>query len=219
MVKKNTSSILILLVFSILICSCSIFTKEKTLKTKSKDRQTENQVEKQIFNDDFKAVPYHELLANSEHIQYPVNGIFTPKYLTDHNLIIGELISSDNDIYLLFLSPNSEKWEIIREQKRQSNFEHFVVHSAKGDYLFYQISDQVTQINLYYLYNFKTKENILIHKVEMVPAINVTEVSWGKDILVFNCFSNEAEQYKTYIYDINKKEKKLLLITIMPHQF
>ncbi|WP_225823356.1 hypothetical protein, partial [Klebsiella pneumoniae] len=92
-----------------------------------------------------KTVASEELLKPSIKIFYPEGVYFTPTYLTDDSLVIGEAYDMNNqsENYLAVLNIKDRSFKKIKYVDKTSEIVTIIVNYADKDYIIFEEFDQV----------------------------------------------------------------------------
>lgn len=159
----------------------------------------------------FKTVASEELLKPSIKISYPEGVYFTPTYLTDDSLVIGEAYDMNNqsENYLAVLNIKDRSFKKIKYVDKTSEIVTIIVNYADKDYIIFEEFDQVNRKSIYFIFNLREGDYKIIHSVLNVNPIHYTQIARQGNKLYMNMFY-KSDIYRTYSFDLLSGNMKVI---------
>ena len=159
----------------------------------------------------FKTVASEELLKPSIKISYPEGVYFTPTYLTDDSLVIGEAYDMNNqsENYLAVLNIKDRSFKKIKYVDKTSEIVTIIVNYADKDYIIFEEFDQVNRKSIYFIFNLREGDYKIIHSVLNVNPIHYTQIARQGNKLYMNMFY-KSDIYRTYSFYLLSGNMKVI---------
>ena len=151
----------------------------------------------------FNVVASEELLESSIKISYPEGVYFTPTYLTDDSLVIGEAydVNNQSENYLAVLNIKDRSFKKIKYVDKTSEIVTIIINYADKDCIIFEEFDQVNQKSIYFNFNLHKNDYKIIHSISNINPIHYTQVTRQGNKLYMNMFY-KSDIYRTYSFDL-----------------
>ena len=158
--------------------------------------------------------PSDDLLKTSISMAYPEGLSFTPLYLLNTNHIIGEALTLDGrHKQLLAISLDTGEQKVLKELPQPFEMVSFLVHAELDNHLIVEEFDQVAQISTYYDLSLDTGEYKIIHTIEDVTPVHLTQTAVQNSNVILSMYSPDIKGYKLYQYQIDTSKMEVIVDT------
>lgn len=202
----KTYSLFLICIVILLLTGCSNRNNESSAS--NSDEMKTNQISDATA---FKVVASEELLKSSIKMSYPDGVYFTPTYLTDDSLVIGEAYDMNNqsENYLAALNIKDRSFKKIKYVEKTSEIVTIIVNYADKDYIVFEEFDQVNQKSIYFIFNLHEGDYKIIHSILNINPIHYTQVTRQGNKLYMNMFY-KSDIYRTYSFDLLSGNMKVI---------